>query len=278
MTYNDIWRRLAKVYPDNEAKAISRLLMEDLFGLSLSDIICGVADRLSDDSCRVLEEAVQRLERSEPIQYVTGKALFCDRLIHVEPGVLIPRPETEQLCRLVVEGVKDVFHPDILDIGTGSGCIATTLSLDIPEARLSAWDISDKALSIAAANAEALGAKVRFSKQDALNAPDDKARWDAIVSNPPYICDREKADMERNVLDNEPHLALFVPDSDPLLFYRSISEYAAKSLRDGGLLFFEINEHYANDTSIMLQRLGFDDIRIIKDIFDKDRNIVCRKR
>ena len=276
MTYNDIWRRLAKVYPDNEAKAISRLLMEDLFGLS--HIICGAADRLSDDSCRVLEEAVQRLERSEPIQYVTGKALFCDRLIHVEPGVLIPRPETEQLCRLVVEGVKDVFHPDILDIGTGSGCIATTLSLDIPEARLSAWDISDKALSIAAANAEALGAKVRFSKQDALNAPDDKARWDAIVSNPPYICDREKADMERNVLDNEPHLALFVPDSDPLLFYRSISEYAAKSLRDGGLLFFEINEHYANDTSIMLQRLGFDDIRIIKDIFDKDRNIVCRKR
>lgn len=193
MTYNDIWRRLAKVYPDNEAKAISRLLMEDLFGLSLSDIICGAADRLSDDSCRVLEEAVQRLERSEPIQYVTGKALFCDRLFHVEPGVLIPRPETEQLCRLVVEGVKDVSHPDILDIGTGSGCIATTLSLDIPEARLSAWDISDKALSIAAANAEALGARVRFSKQDALNAPDDKARWDAIVSNPPYICDREKA-------------------------------------------------------------------------------------
>lgn len=209
---------------------------------------------------------------------VTGKALFCDRLFHVEPGVLIPRPETEQLCRLVVEGIKDVSHPDILDIGTGSGCIATTLSLDIPEARLSAWDVSDKALSIAAANAEALGARVRFSKQDALNAPDDKARWDAIVSNPPYICDREKADMERNVLDNEPHLALFVPDSAPLLFYRSISEYAAKSLRDGGLLFFEINEHYANDTSMMLQRLGFDDIRIIKDIFDKDRNIVCRKR
>lgn len=278
MTYNDIWRRLAKVYPDNEAKAISRLLMEDLFGLSLSDIICGAADCLSDDSCRVLEEAVQRLEKSEPIQYVTGKALFCDRLFHVEPGVLIPRPETEQLCRLVVEGVKDVPHPDILDIGTGSGCIATTLSLDIPEARLSAWDVSDKALSIAAANAEALGARVCFSKQDALNAPDDEARWDAIVSNPPYICDREKADMERNVLDNEPHLALFVPDSDPLLFYRSISEYAARSLRDGGLLFFEINEHYANDTSMMLQRLGFDDIRTIKDIFDKDRNIVCRKR
>lgn len=174
MTYNDIWRRLAKVYPDDEAKAISRLLMEDLFGLSLSDIICGAADRLSDDSCRVLEEAVQRLERSEPLQYVTGKALFCDRLFHVEPGVLIPRPETEQLCRLVVEGIKDVSHPDILDIGTGSGCIATTLSLDIPEARLSAWDISDKALSIAAANAEALGARVCFSKQDALNAPDDK--------------------------------------------------------------------------------------------------------
>lgn len=272
-----MWRRLANVYPDSEAKAVVRLLLEEMFNLSLTDIVCGAVDNLSDSSVLKLEEALVRLENGEPIQYVLGSTMFCGRLFRVAPGVLIPRPETEQLCKLVVDNIKNVSCPQILDIGTGSGCIATTLALDIPMAKLTAWDISAEALSIAHSNAEKLGANVEFILQDALDALSDNCRWHAIVSNPPYICNKEKAEMKKNVLDNEPHLALFVPDNDPLLFYRHISEYAANALKENGMLFFEINEQYGEATSAMLHDLGFINIMVIKDIFGKDRNIVCKR-
>lgn len=277
MTYNDIWRRLAKLYSDNEAKAIIRLLLEEKFNFSLTDIVCGAVDALPDSSCLKLEQDLVRLEKGEPIQYVLGSCMFFGRRFNVAPGVLIPRPETEQLCKFVIEGMKRTGNPQILDIGTGSGCIASTLSLDIPQASITAWDISAKALEIASDNAGRLGAHVEFVRQDALNAPTDSNLWDAIVSNPPYICYKEKAAMEKNVLDNEPHLALFVPDDDPLLFYRHISEYAVKALKRNGMLFFEINERYGETTAEMLHRLGFKDIKTIKDIFGKDRNIICRR-
>lgn len=278
MKYNEIWRRLAKVYDEAEAKAITRVLAEDLFGLSTADILCGDLDRLPEEDAARLSTAVDRLERMEPVQYVTGKAPFMERVFHVEPGVLVPRPETEQLCRLAIDGLSAASSPDILDIGTGSGCIAITLALDIPDSRVSAWDISGDALRIAAANAKNLGAKVEFLRQDALNPPSDENRWDAIVSNPPYICDGERKDMQQNVLDYEPHKALFVPDDDPLLFYRSIASYAASSLKNGGILLFEINALYAKDTEDMLHGMGFEEIRSEKDMFGKPRNTICRKR
>lgn len=277
MTYNAMWRRLAAVYDENEAKAVCRMLLEELFGFSLADIMCGAAESLPEAGQALLRQAMTRLENSEPIQYVLGQASFCGRTFHVEPGVLIPRPETELLCELLKKAASGIARPAILDIGTGSGCIAVTAALDIPMAEVTAWDISEKALRIASGNAASLGAGVCFRVQDALNAPDDHDEWDAIVSNPPYICDKEKAGMERNVLDNEPHLALFVPDTDPLLFYRKIAEYAKHALKDGGSLLFEINPLYADRTAAMLRDTGFADIMTLKDLFGKDRNIICRK-
>lgn len=285
MTYNEIWRRLTGVYDENEAKAMSRALIEDLFGFTLADILCGELNRLSAADNKRLSTAVGRLEQMEPLQYVTGKAPFADRIFHVGPGVLIPRPETEQLCSIVAAdlnaksngGTATRHGTDLLDIGTGSGCIAITLALNIPQSTVTAWDISRNALAIAEGNAARLGAKVDFKLQDALTPPADVEQWDAIVSNPPYICDSEQKDMAENVLAHEPHQALFVPDNDPLLFYRSIARYGQKALRRGGRLYFEINERYARETEDMLRQMGYKEIHTEKDIFGKDRNTIARK-
>lgn len=277
MRYNDLWRELAAIYGENEAKAVCRTVLDDLFGMSLTDIVCGGVESLSSADTQVLSCAMTRLKKGEPVQYVTGKAPFAGRIFGVAPGVLIPRPETEQLCDIVADLTAALPHPAILDIGTGSGCIACTLALDDESREVSAWDISDKALGIARDNAERLGARVNFVKQDALNAPQDTDRWDAIVSNPPYICGRERSGMHSNVLDHEPHLALFVPDDDPLLFYRAIAGYGCHALRPGGWLCFEINALYANEMETMLGDMGYRDIKTIKDIYGKNRNTICRK-
>ena len=168
---------------------------------------------------------------------------------------------------------EEAPHPSILDIGTGSGCIAITVALALPQARVTAWDISTDALAIAAGNAHRLGASVRFEHQDALSAPDDEARWDVIVSNPPYICDRERADMSDNVLSYEPELALFVPDSDPLLFYRAIARYASKALKPGGRLLFETNTAYAHEVAQVMANEGFTAIEVRNDCFGKPRMV-----
>ena len=166
----------------------------------------------------------------------------------------------------------------LLDIGTGSGCIATTLALDCPETAVTAWDLSAAALTVARENAERLGARVHFVRQDALNPPPDRDRWDVIVSNPPYICRREQASMHRNVTDYEPEMALFVPDEDPLRFYRAISGYATEALRAGGLLCFEINPRYWADIADMLSALGFTDVEVGKDAFGHERFVIGRRR
>lgn len=285
MTYNEIWRRLAGVYDEHEAKAMSRALIEDMFGFTLADILCGELDRLTAEDNQRLSVAVDRLEQREPLQYVTGKAPFAGRTFHVEPGVLIPRPETEQLCSVVAAdinaeangGTTACTGADILDIGTGSGCIAITLALDIRRSGVTAWDISSDALAVAEGNAKRLGAKVDFILQDALTPPEDVELWDAIVSNPPYICNSERNDMAENVLAHEPHQALFVPDGDPLLFYRSIAQYGQKALKHGGKLYFEINERYARETEDMLKGMGYYEVHTKKDIFGKDRNTVAKK-
>lgn len=297
MTYNQLWKRLTAIYNEREAQAIVRTVLDALFGMSLTDICLGKVTQLSADDTTRLEKIMQRLEKSEPVQYVLGAEWFAGRLFDVAPGVLIPRPETEDLVKWACDEAKEkekednskeergkeekevskkgeeAPHPSILDIGTGSGCIAITVALALPQARVTAWDISTDALAIAAGNAHKLGASVRFEHQDALSAPDDEERWDVIVSNPPYICDRERADMSDNVLSYEPELALFVPDNDPLLFYRAIARYASKALKPGGRLLFETNTAYAHEVAQVMADEGFTAIEVRNDCFGKPRMV-----
>lgn len=273
MTYEKLWNRLCTVYDAGEAKAIVRMVLDERFGLSATDVYCGKVTQLSSDEQEELEKIMLRLEQAEPVQYVLGWANFCNRQFSVAPGVLIPRPETEELCSWITEDVGNRQQPAILDIGTGSGCIAISLALDIKGSAVNAWDISTDALRIAKENAARLGADINIMKQDALTPPQDADRWDVIVSNPPYICEKEKAEMERNVLDNEPAIALFVPDNDPLLFYRAIALYGTKALKPKGMLFFEINAAYAAETCNMLRQLGYVDVEARNDIFGKARMV-----
>lgn len=276
---------------------MTRMLLEDLFSLSFADILCGATEHLSDADTLRLQQSVARLLDAEPLQYVTGTAFFCGHPFHVAPGVLIPRPETEWIVDTAVNLVMS-SAPRILDIGTGSGCIATSISLALADRHCytEAWDISEDALRIAADNAERLGADVKFCLRDALRLEEDfpaeerleaeqggaealrdSASWDIIVSNPPYICNREAADMHANVLRHEPHLALFVPDTDPLLFYRAIASYAMRSLRKGGWLLFECNTLYAHDTAQMASDMGFAKSVVEDDCFGKPRFVKAQK-
>ena len=204
-----------------------------------------------------------------------GEADFAGRTFHVEPGVLIPRPETAELCQWIEEEVSSLKADEkkqILDICTGSGCIAITLGLNIPNSEVTGWDISEDALRIAQGNVEMLKARnVRIEYQNALMLPKTAETADIIVSNPPYICEKEKADMEKNVLEHEPSIALFVPDEDPLKFYRAIAEYASSALKSEGALYFEINPIYEKETREMLEELGFKDIETKEDAFGKKR-------
>ena len=319
-TYQQLWQSLTPLYDAGEAQAIVRTVLDVKYGMTLTDIICGKVNEISADEERKLEEIIIRLQKGEPVQYVLGEADFAGRTFHVEPGVLIPRPETAELCQWIEKDmieksiVSSGDSPEdssgnspqatddaklILDICTGSGCIAITLGLNIPNSEVTGWDISEDALRIAQGNVEMMKAgNVRIEHQDALALPkaaetdnekmkgnDDKEvvkpkgeaktpstqKWDLIVSNPPYICEKEKADMEKNVLEHEPSLALFVPDEDPLKFYRAIAEYASSALKSGGALYFEINPIYEKETREMLLRLDFKDIETKEDAFGKKR-------
>lgn len=280
MTYEELWHRLTPVYDAGEAKAIVRYVLDVAFGMSATDVYCGKVTQLAADERIRLEEIMLRLAAAEPVQYVLGQADFCGRTFRVAPGVLIPRPETEELCAWITEEAATrerrgegggKASTAILDIGTGSGCIGVTLALDISGASVTAWDISEEALAIARRNAAELHAGVTMERQDALRPPQDGRRWDIIVSNPPYVCRRESAAMERNVLEHEPHTALFVPDDDPLLFYRAIAGYARGTLREGGRLFLEINPLYAGDMHVMLRDAGFASVETRRDCYGKER-------
>ena len=293
-TYQEFWQSLTPLYDAGEAQAIVRTVLDVEYGMTLTDIICGKVNELSSDEERNLEEIITRLQNGEPVQYVLGEADFAGRTFHVEPGVLIPRPETAELCQWIEEEVSSQEADErkqILDICTGSGCIAITLGLTIPNSEVTGWDISEDALRIAQGNVEMLKAgNVRIEYQDALMLPkaeeaEEAAEiseatksesslskgWNVIVSNPPYICEKEKADMEKNVLEHEPSIALFVPDEDPLKFYRAIAEYASSALKPEGALYFEINPIYEKETREMLQSLGFKDIETKEDAFGKKR-------
>lgn len=270
MTYRELWRTLEPLYGNGEARAVTDYVLDVCFGLSKADIMCGAVEEMTAEKAAELNKIFGRLMEGEPVQYVLGRAEFCGRWFDVRPGVLIPRPETEELCAWITADSKASGSPKVLDIGTGSGCIAITLQLDMPESNVTAWDISADALSVARENAQRLGANVNFVKQDALNAKPE-GEWDVIVSNPPYICEKEKKDMAVNVLEHEPHKALFVPDADPLLFYRAITRLAVQTLNKGGRLYFEINPIYADDTCRMMRAEGMTAVELRSDMYGKQR-------
>lgn len=328
----DITRRLQSVYPSGEARAVARVLLEDGFQLSMTDILLGKDNELSAEQRSRLEKCVLRLLAGEPVQYVTGTCFFLGRPFSVRPGCLIPRPETEDLVMAIVEffkqhpferiaepsnyknrsltvgtGLRHVetgeegnhahtaenvsetrpysvdeswikineFPPlRVLDIGTGSGCIAVSLAFELGEtAQVEAWDISADALAIARENAKNLHSIVDFRLENALNPSPSSASYDLIVSNPPYVRELEKADMQANVLDHEPATALFVPDDDPLIFYRSIGHYAFRHLTPGGTLWFETNRYLITDTADLLKNIGFSPIETITDRFGHPRHL-----
>lgn len=272
--------KLLACYSAGEAAAIARWVFESRFHYTRLDYCLGKDRDFSKEEREDFENIVSRLLENEPVQYVLGEAEFCDRQFLVNHNVLIPRPETEELVHWIVSDASDFpDRPRILDLGTGSGCIAISLACLLPQASVSACDISEGALAVARENAARLEVSVSFFRDDILN-PEHLAEepcWDVWVSNPPYICDCERQDMTRNVLDHEPHTALFVPDHDPLLFYRAIAESGLRYLRLGGSLYFEINRAYGHATSEMLEEMGYKEIQIRQDQFGNDRMIKCRR-
>ena len=265
---------LLSAYPPQEARALYMMVMEVAFGLTPTQVLLGKDKELSADKQAQLQNIIGRLLRKEPVQYILGQAEFCGHTFHVAPGVLIPRPETQDLVHLI-----NRLHPtpsSVLDIGTGSGCIAVSLAL--AGHQVTAFDISEDALRIASGNAQRLSATVDFRQEDILHPISTQQQWDIIVSNPPYICQKEAAQMDRNVLDYEPHLALFVPDTDPLLFYRAIALYALKHLKPKGRLYFEINQGYPNETAHLLTQMGFCQVEVHSDCFEKSRIISAHKK
>ena len=267
-------QELLSVYPQREARALYMLVMEVAFGLHSTQVLLGKDKELSEDKQTLLQNIIGRLTRKEPVQYILGQADFCGHTFHVEPGVLIPRPETQELVHLI-----NLQHPNpcsILDIGTGSGCIAISLALNGHE--VTAFDVSPDALCIAKKNARALSVSVDFIEENILQPSYNTQQWDVIVSNPPYVCQKEAKQMDSNVLDYEPHLALFVPDDDPLLFYRAIAQYACQHLKPRGRLYFEINQAYPTETTNLLTQMGFYQINTHLDMFDKPRFISAIKK
>lgn len=262
-------KQLEKVYDRREAENISYLLLEDLYEISRSSI-------LTDDSLEIdkliLHDAIGRLLNNEPIQYVTGVTDFYGNKFHLQPGALIPRPETEELVDLIIRENK-ISKPRILDVGVGSGCIAITLAIET-KGVVFGTDISEEAISMAKKNTADLGAQVAFSENDILHEKLPENELDILVSNPPYIPKAEKERMRENVTRYEPDLALFVPDDDPLIFYKRIADLGLSGLKRGGKLYFEIHENYGEEVKAYLQDVGYSEVKVHQDMQGKDR-IVC---
>ena len=276
VTHSYIRNDLQKCYSAQETANLSRIVCCEMLGQSTIDYYLGKDIILSPKEAQELESILIRLCNFEPIQYVQGITYFLGRTFQVAPGVLIPRPETEELVEIILKEIS--VNARILDIGTGSGCIAVSLSKELPNAQVTAWDISEEALAISRRNNEVLQAFVNFVLCDVLTCqPTLQERYDVIVSNPPYVLEAEKQEMERNVLDWEPSLALFVPDSDPLRFYRRIAELGLVMLEPCGKLYFEINRAFGEATVAMLLELGYSSAHIQKDISGNDRFVIAKR-
>ena len=274
---NEIREALRGIYPDSEALSLAKMLLVEAFGFSTLELYGGKDKEISGKRRDVLDKMLSRLQKNEPIQYVLGKETFCGLDFEVDSNVLIPRPETRELVEWIVADRKLDASCRILDIGTGSGCISISLAKFLSGAEVEAWDISEGALEVARRNAARNAVEVLFRQQDVLYALPGETRYDVIVSNPPYITEKEKLDMDANVLDWEPSAALFVPDADPLLFYRKIAELGFSILKAGGTLYFEINRAYGQETVAMLEGLNYKQIELRKDEWGNDRMIKACK-
>ena len=265
------------LYPVTEITSLAGLIIEVVYDLSYTDQVLFKDKKLPKNQLEKVTQIVNRLKNFEPIQYILGETVFYGLHLKVAEGVLIPRPETEELVHRII---KLELYPQsrILDIGTGSGCIALSLKKAYPQAEIEGIDVSEKALSTARENAGINQLDVQFKLQDILKWQETK--WDeynVIVSNPPYVRELEKQAMNPNVLNYEPAAALFVSDQDPLIFYRIIAEFARVNLKDRGYLFFEINEYLGNETCALLKDYGFKDVELFKDLDNKDRMVACQK-
>ena len=270
--YYTIKESLSDVYADLECEALAKWILTDIFGLSAACLYAGKDTDFSESDQLRLADILQRLKSYEPLQYITGNTPFCGLTFKVTPDVLIPRPETGELVCWIAE---NHLQPGlrVLDIGTGSGCIAVSLGRMLPEAKITGWDISAKALAVAKENALSNGVEADFRQVDILAGSLPEFRADILVSNPPYVTEKEKAEMEPNVLDWEPSLALFVPDDDPLRFYRRIATVGRDILLPGGTLYFEINRMYGQDIVNMLKEAGYISVELKKDLSHNDRMI-----
>lgn len=270
-TLETMRRRLGAIYPRGEAEAMIRLIFEVLKGWRPVDIVLNEDKPLSDYMKGKVKDVLDRSESHEPIQYILGTARFFGLDFSVRPGVLVPRPETEGLVQLVLDTYGDTPDLNILDAGTGSGCIACALARNLRFPKVTAIDESAGALEVARQNALLLKCKVDFKEADILSLKPTSTVWDAIVSNPPYIVPSEKAQMEANVLDWEPERALFVPEGEPLLFYKALARYGKEALKPGGYLFFEINPLFVHSLCGELTGMGYADVAVYKDIHGRDR-------
>lgn len=276
-TIQYIEKELAGLYPKTEIKAFVRLILEHVFGLSYTDQVLQRRKKADEPLKKSVVEVVERLKAFEPIQYILGETEFFGMKLKVNPAVLIPRPETEELISWVLEQ-RTEENPAVLDVGTGSGCIALALKKSFNGAEVWAVDFSQQALQIAHENGRKNSLDVNFFQADILSWENYEWRnFSLIVSNPPYVRESEKGVMSDNVLKYEPETALFVPDSDPLLFYRRIAEFAQRHLEENGWLYFEINEAFGNETHRLLENAGFCSVETKHDLSGKARMIRCRK-
>lgn len=267
-----IKKMLLGKYPDQEIHSFVKIIFEHLLAFSFTGIHLNRNLLLTKAQSEKVKNIVSRLSKNEPVQYILGEAFFYDLKINVEPGVLIPRPETEELVDWIIKDWKDK-EPEILDIGTGSGCIALALAMGIPEATVHAFDNSPKALEIAKKNNKGLKAGVNFFLADIFSSTFPVTIYDIIVSNPPYVLESQKKEMHENVLSHEPAEALYVADNNPLVYYSAIANFAKSRLKNGGCLYFEINESLGNETVQLLVEKGFKNINLKKDINNKDRMV-----
>lgn len=272
---NQLSTALAPVYPEPEAAAIARLVAEVVLQLTPLQLRMEQERPVPAGVSEKINAIIERLLKHEPVQYVLGRAYFYGMELRVQPGVLIPRPETEELVDRIVQENRQQPRLQVLDIGTGSGCIALALAANLPEAQVWGLDVSEAALAVAKQNAQELQLPVQWLQTDILTQepPLPLHTLDILVSNPPYVLEQEREQMRRNVLDYEPHTALFVPDHDALLFYRRIAQVGRELLRLGGKLYFEINEQFGTQTAGMLAQEGYGNIRIHHDIFGKQRMV-----
>ena len=275
---NQFTQELTPIYDAGEAESFFYLILEEKMQLKRIDLALHPDLNFSEKEIVVWNSILQQLKKEIPIQYLLGKTSFYGLDFEVNENVLIPRPETEELVDWIIKSnskSKNYKDLKILDIGTGSGCIAVSLAKNIPNSQVYAVDVSEKALATAKKNAELNNVKITFSNQNILKTEDLKQQFDIIVSNPPYVRNLEKEEIKKNVLDNEPHLALFVEDNDALIFYRKIAKLAQINLSENGQLFFEINQYLAKEMVELLEKMNFKNIELRKDIYGNDRMISC---